>query len=292
MAEQKIEFRKVRDFGENIGDIFQFLRQEAKPFLRAFFAICGIFMLLTSVMSGLLQAQMFTGVFDTATFNRVSPFSRIFTANYFLTVLVAIVTYSSMHVTVFSYIKGYIDNGNNSPDIEQVWKLFTKNFSKVFLLTIPIHLLTIIGFLFCLVPGFYFGVVLAPFAMILIYEGLTFGEAFARCTYLIKENFWSSFGIYIVAMIIYYAAQTLIGGIVAGSAGLLTYFTTKDFKSVIGIATSFINIFGYFFYVIPLLGIALNYFTLVENKDGLGILNRIDTIGKTKINPDRGEEEF
>lgn len=292
MAEQKIEFRKIRDFGENIGEIFQFLRQEGKPFLRSFFAICGIFMLLTSVMSGLLQAQMFSGVLDPGSFRGTSPFARMFTANYFITLFVSLLAYISMQVTVFVYVKAYVQNGNTSPDIEQVWRLFTKYFSKVFLFSIPINLLTLFGFFFCIVPGVYLGVVLAPYVMILVYEDLDFGAAFSRCTYLIKDSFWSSFGIYIVAAGIYYMAQLLIGIIVGGGAGLLTYLTTNDIKSVVGIVTSFLNIFGYCFYVIPLLGIAFNYFSLAEKRDGVGILNRIDSIGQSKSNYDSGEEEF
>lgn len=292
MAEQKIEFRKIRDFGENIGDVFQFLRQEGKPFLRSFFAICGIFMLLTSVMSGLLQAQMFSGIIDPRGFRGTSPFTRIFTTSYFLTLFVSLLAYISMQVTVFVYIKAYVQNGNTSPDIDQVWKLFTKYFFKVFIFSIPINLLTLLGFVFCIVPGVYLAVVLAPYVMILVYEDLDFNAAFSRCIYLIKDSFWSSFGIYIVAAGIYYMAQFLIGIIVGGGAGLLTYFTTKDIKSVVGIVTSFLNIFGYCFYVVPLIAIAFNYFSLAENRDGLGILNRIDGIGATKPNYDRGEEEF
>ena len=41
---QKVEFRKVRDFGEVISDTFLFMKQNFKPLFKAFFYLCGFFL--------------------------------------------------------------------------------------------------------------------------------------------------------------------------------------------------------------------------------------------------------
>ena len=46
-----MELRKLRDFGENINDTFQFIRQEFKPLLKSFFAIAGVLILVTGIVS-------------------------------------------------------------------------------------------------------------------------------------------------------------------------------------------------------------------------------------------------
>jgi len=291
MAENKIEFRKVRDFGEILGEVFQFLRQEGKAFFRVFFAICGVFMLLHAVLTGWLNANVFSGALESSFSNKLT-YTKLFTANYFVTVLVSAMSYTSMQVTVFSYITAYVANGNVSPDIEQVWKMFTKYFFKVFLFTIPLYLLIVVGMLFCLAPGIYFAVVFAPFALVLINEDLDFGDAFSRCMYLIKANFWPSIGLYFVAVIIYYIAHMVIGVAVGAAAGAVAYLTTNDISSVVATVTSFLSVFGLCFYLLPLLTIAFNYFNLVEQKEGTGILNRIGSIGKGNTNQDNNEEEF
>ena len=59
MAQQKIQLRKIRDFGENFSDTFQFIREEFKPLLVSFILVAGVFMLVTAIFSGLYQKSTF-----------------------------------------------------------------------------------------------------------------------------------------------------------------------------------------------------------------------------------------
>jgi hypothetical protein len=62
--------------------------------------------------------------------------------------------------------------------------------------------------------------------------------------------------------------------------------------TTITMITSFLNIFSLCFYTIFFISAALNYFNLVEIKDGTGILNRISNIGKTKNDLENIEEQY
>ena len=298
MAEQKIELRKIRDFGLNINDSFLFLRQNLQPLLKAFFAICGVFMIGHAIFSGLYQSRM-GGVFQQLFSGRVkagqyntNPYNNIFSIEYLMVLIFLLLTFVSMKVVLASYLKFYLENEGRQPSIDDIWRIFRKYFFKVFLFSIPVYLITIIGFVFCLAPGFYFWVVLVPFCMVIVIEDTGFGTAFNRCFEIIRQNFWISIAIYLVAYLIYYVSTLIIGVLATVLVGLGAWFTTKNIGATIGIATSFLNIFSYMFYIIYFVSGALHYFTLVEQRDGTGMLQRIDTIGSGESSFDNIEEQY
>ena len=97
---------------------------------------------------------------------------------------------------------------------------------------------------------------------------------------------------YLVAVIIYYVSSGIISVVVGLVIGLAAYFTTKDIGATVGIATSFLNIFSFTFYIIYFIAAAFQYFSLAEGRDGTGILNRIENIGSDKNNFDNIEEQY
>ena len=295
MAEKRFEFQKIRDFGENISDTFLFIRQESRPLLRSFFAICAVFILLNAVVAGLFQYNFLkTMAFDpySGSIDYGARLRGVFSPLYFMTILTSVMALTSMEVALFGYIKLYTEKGNESPEIDEVWSLFKKYFLKVFFYHLPILFIIIIGTVCCLIPGVYFFTVFAPFATILVIEELSFSEAFSRCFYLIREEFWLSFGIYVIAYILYYIASMLFGGIFSGAGYLLKFLTSGSFFETQQVIQSFVNFFGLIFYIIPLTSITLHFFTLREKKDGTGIMNRIDSIGERNRNLDDSDEEY
>jgi hypothetical protein len=299
MAEQKIELRKIRDFGQNINDCFVFLRQNLKPLLKSFFAICGVFMLGQAIFNGIYQSNAMGGLFQqlisgTTRTGRYGDggLASIFSATYFLMLLFTLLTYVSMNLVLGAYLKYYLEHDREQPGIEDIWLSFRRYFSRVFFYSIPIAALTFIGAIFCLAPGIYLWVVFVPFTMVVIIEDADFGTAFSRCFEIVKENWWISFAIYLVAYIIYSVSSSIIGIIVGLFAGAAAYFTTKDVGTTVGIVTSFLNTFSFLFYIIFFICAALQYFTLAEQKDGTGILSRIDSIGSNNNNFDQADEQY
>jgi hypothetical protein len=211
---------------------------------------------------------------------------------YFFTLLFGWLTYTAMKVTLGAYIKYYTENNGAKPGIEDIWLISRKYFLKVLLYSIPIVLLTLIGYLFCLVPGIYLTVALLPFEFALIIEDASFGQAWDRCFSIIKDNFWISLAIYLVAGMIYGVSGAIIRLVVSAITGVGSLFSTASITPVAGIASSFLGIFSSIFFVIFYVSVALQYFNLVEQRDGTGILNRINTIGDSKNNFDNIEEQY
>ncbi|WP_207493335.1 hypothetical protein [Aridibaculum aurantiacum] len=280
MAQQKVDLRKVRDFSENLNDTFQFLKQNFKPLITYVLGIAGVFMLAAAILSGMYQSDTNTLFEDIFSGTRTSrqPY-EIFTGLYFLVIVFAWLTGVAMQVVITAYLKVYDELGMETPTFDQVWTEFKRYFARISIFNIPLFIVTVIGFMFCLVPGIYFAVVFAPFVAIIMNENEDFSGAFSRCFTLIKNNFWMSLGIYFVIFLISWFSSGVISFIVGLITGLISYLTTHDVKATVTIVTSVLNVFAFIFYILFFLSVTLNYYNLAERFDGTGILRRLDTLG-------------
>ena len=64
MVTKKIQFRKVREFGENISDTFSFIKQEFKPLLKSYLLIAGVLILITTLLLGVFMGSLYGGMFE------------------------------------------------------------------------------------------------------------------------------------------------------------------------------------------------------------------------------------
>lgn len=280
MAEQKVELRKTRDLSENLNDTFSFIRQNFKPLVTSFIGIAGIIMLANAIISGVYQSQaedIFKDILGRRDSMR-SPFS-IITPTYFAVILLGWINFVAMNVVIICYMKLYDISQGQSPTIQEVWEEFKRYFLKVFVYTIPVTLVIMAGFAFCLLPGIYLAVVLAPFAIAVIVEDQTFSGAWDRCFTIIKDNFWTSLGIYILVYLIYALSAGIISGVIGVLTGFISYFTTKDISTTINIATSVLGVFSFVFYIVFSVSVCLHYYNLAERHDGTGMMRRLDTLG-------------
>jgi hypothetical protein len=249
----------------------------------SFLGIAGVFMLAAAIIQGIYQNDM-TGVFEELLggISKGSPRTsgiEFFTGTYFLVFLFVWINTVAMKVAIIAYVKVYERNDGETPTMPEVWDEFKTYFFKVLLFSIPVILLILVGCVFCLVPGIYFWVVLMPFEIVLMVEGKSFSDAFSRCYVIIKNNFWQSFGIYIIAYLIYSFSSGIIGLIAGLIAGAISYFTTNDISTTISLVTSILNIFSFVFYIIFFISAILHYYSLTEQYDGTGMLKRLDSLG-------------
>lgn len=294
MVEQKTEFRKIRDFGDILNNTFVFIGQNLGPLLKSLFAICAVFMVMQAIFSGLYQYKSF-GILQEilkSTTRGSYQLREIFTVEYFIIACFPIVVFTAMQVTCAAYIKYYISHDKQTPSIDEVWAIFSRYFLKVLAYNVVLGLLMIIGFCFCLLPGIYLWVVFVPMPLIVMIEERGLQDAVRRCFFLVRDNFWSSFVVYLVSYLIYSFSGGIIGGIISVVIGLGAYLTTQNLRTTISIATSFLNIFTYAFYLVYFISVAFQYFNLTEQKDGTGILSKIESIGEGTTHFDKSEEQY
>ena len=240
-----MELRKLRDFSQNLNDTFQFIKQELKPLLGSFMAICGVFIILSGIVGGVYQQGSAKDIMKVFAGIKIKQkgIGEVFTGMYFLLIFVQFFSYILMHVVLAAYFKVYEAKGKVSPTIEEVWNKTMQYIMPLFFFSFVYTSITIISVFFCIVPFFYFAVVFAPFTMIYVMEDCSFGVGFKRCFALIKENYWMSFAIYFVAYIIYAFGASIIGAIVSIVAGLAAYLTTKDVSATVAIVSGITSIY-------------------------------------------------
>ncbi|MBO9676205.1 MAG: hypothetical protein J7577_22385 [Sphingobacteriaceae bacterium] len=292
---EKLEFRKKRDFGQVINDTFAFIRQNFKPLIKVYFTFCGLFV-LGSMLTMLLQQYKMVNIINTignGANTKGLGFSTLYGVEYFLAILFSLATYASMSVAILSYIAIYVQKGNQTPTTDEVWGFFKYYFFRVFGSSILLIILVSIAFLFCLVPGFWLFPYVAMIFPIMVIENGGLNYSFNRSFKIIKDNFWVTFGTLIVVWIIVYACMSMVilPTSLFNMIGMLTH-KTPHMSLVLTMITTVLQSLCQVFTIIPIITISLIYFSLVEQKENPGLLERISNFGNTEKPIDTRPEEY
>lgn len=289
---ETVEFKKRRDFGQVINDTFTFIRQNIKPLIKTYFTFCGLFV-LASMATLLLQQFKMVNVINTVGGMRHTRGIGLYGIEYFLSLIFSFASYSSMTVAVLSYIAIYVQKGNQTPTLDEVWGFFKYYFFRVFGSSFLLMLLLIIGFMFCLVPGFYLFPFIAMMFPIMVIENSSLSYSFSRSFSLIKENFWVTFGTLIIVWIIVYACTTLIV-LPTSLFNMLAMFSSKNpqMSLTLTLITTVLQSLCQVFTIVPIITISLMYFNLVEEKESVGLMERISNFRNTEKPIDTRPEEY
>ncbi|RDC54108.1 hypothetical protein DU508_23435 [Pedobacter chinensis] len=291
----KIEFKKRRDFGQVINDTFTFMRQNFKPLIKTYFTFCGLFVLASMASMLIYQYKMVNiiNTFGNGRSTRGLGLGNIYGLEYFLSILFSLATYASMSVAILSYIAIYVQKGNQMPTTEEVWGYFKYYFFRVFGSSIVLILMLIAGFICCLLPGFYLFPFVAMMFPIMVMENGSLGYSFSRSFKIIKDNFWITFGTLIVVWIILYACMSMVV-LPTTLFNMIGMFTSKNPKMSLSLSmiTVVLQSLCQVFTIIPVITISLSYFSLVEQKENTGLMERIAHFGNPEKPIDTRPEEY
>lgn len=291
----QLEFKKRRDFGQVINDTFTFMRQNFKPLIKTYFTFCGLFV-LASMAAMLMQQYKMVNVINTGIGNRYgqrSGLGYIYGIEYFLSILFSLATYASMSVAILSYIAIYVQKGNQTPTTDEVWGYFKYYFFRVFGNSLLLILMLGVAFLFCLVPGFWLFPFVAMMFPIMVIENGSLGYSFNRSFKIIKDNFWVTFGTLVVVWIIVTACMSLVV-LPTSILNMVTMFTSKTprMNVTLTMITTVLQSICQVFTIIPIITISLIYFSLVEQKENPGLMERISNFGNNEKPVDTRPEEY
>lgn len=295
MAE-KVEFRKIREFGELIGDTFLFIRQNFKPLSKAFIYICGIFILggiVTSILTQLqlvdLQSTSYTGSYRNNPFN---IFAKI-GFQYILTIVFTILSYTSMYITILSYIALYVQKGNVAPTVEEVWSYFKFYFFRILGSGIVMSIFGGLCFVCCIIPGIYVFPAITIFFPIMVVENGNLGYSFNRSFTLLKDEWWITAAVIIIIWIIAYACMFLVQvpAIIVAMVGAFTH-AANPLSKTYAFLVSILQYLASIFTIIPLICGTLIYFNLVERKESSGLMDRIGSLGQAADQTNIQPEEY
>jgi len=297
----KIELAKTRDFGEIISDSFMFVRENIGPLVKCFFIFCGFFILAAIVSSTLQQAKMMGTInnFNPDDYSSVSSpfdvFSRFLSFEFFLAMLFQFLMYITLMITVISYMAIYKAKGNQPATPEEVWGYIKYYFLKIAGSSILIAIMMVIGFVCCVIPGIWLYPIFSLIFPIMIIENTGFGYAFSQSFRIIKDNWWVTFGVLFVMGIII----SIMAAIVVMPASLITVGSVLlhpskglHLSTPLVILTTSLSALSHIFYILGGVSVTLCYYSLTEQKDSTGLMDRINQMGNDTPDTNLPGEEY
>lgn len=283
---QQINFKENRDFGQVFNTTFAFIKQNFKPLFKAILSFVLPFAFIYGIVQGMMQMDMFSFLdrsymYDTRSASDV--FSKML-MYYGLLILFAGISYTMLVATVYSYICLYIEKGLNNFSAGDVWEkiksIFFKTLGANFLFILVVGAATMILFFTIGLSGLYMATSLSFMFIIAIFERKNVGEAFSRSFKLTHKRFW-----WTLLLLITLTIMIAIVNMVFGIPNMIITFSisfnqggSETMKYVQAALTIVSSIVGIILYSIPLIALAFQYFSIVEEHEGKGLEERINMI--------------
>lgn len=311
-----IEFQRLRDFSMKVNATFEFVKQNFKSLAKSILVIAGPPALLGSfVMGNFLEEFMnFSQMLGRAG-GATQATNYFASADFWLQILLLMVlglfSFVFTLATINNYIILYGEKKTNQIEIPEVWARVRETFWMYFLNSIFFGILALIAYVVLVVPVvllatispwlIFFGILFLIAALFYLvfstsltfficgYEKKGFFDSIARSFYLVRDKWWSTFGLisvlYIIVMVISYVFmvpyyivifstslhQSSPDSFAAPSDTLL--LVTKIFFTLYYLAQILL-------YTLPNVGIAFQYFNLVELKEAKGLMKDIENFGQ------------
>jgi hypothetical protein len=280
---QPVELRRIRDFGEIINDSFAFLKENFKPLFTSLFAIVGFFVVAGAATTAFTQMSLIgtmNGAGASDTYQSTRSFatygiSAVFNA------IILVLGQLSIYLVTLSYMALYLEKKGKSPTLPEVWGFYKYYFLRILGSGFVTTLLFVVGFVLCVLPGFYLMVPLSIIFPIIVIENASFGYAFNKAFRIIKDSWWTIFGVIFVTTFIIGILGSLASVPLSLISTLRLFLSLKSFTLPLIIAFSAMQNILLLTYTLPAIAITLCYFSVSEQKDGTGILNRIEMFGKS-----------
>ncbi|MCK6648319.1 MAG: hypothetical protein L6Q66_01575 [Bacteroidia bacterium] len=310
MNTEKINFKVSRDFGETFNVSVKFLRQNFRSFFGSIILIAGPLILIAAVSGAFYQSNALTMMSPKRILmNDADPFAQ-FGLTYFLFIIASLLSHLALLGTTFAYMVAYQEKGPGNITTGDVSRILFRNTGRIiggfFLYTLLIIIavaiiVLIIAGLSAIAPALgilmgtllFFGLlVISPpfmwqfsvFYLAAMQNDIGVTDAMSKTRSVMKDNFWWTWVIVVCSLI----AIAIVGMVFAMPQFIyqmiLMVSNIKDgtgeisipFIIVSSICTFFVQVVYSIYYVIS----GFHYYSLAEKKDGEGLLERIDEIGK------------
>lgn len=317
-----IELRRKRDFGQKINIVFEFLRQNFKGLFKSLILIAGAPILMAS----LFVSSYYSTIMSRAIGAQTNPqlLTDFFTPALFIEAFGMLIFMLAAYTTAVSVINNFLleyESAHGGPiTVQVVWKRVAQTLPRYFGTTILLIIFVIMVVIVALAPGIllldaspalggfmifagvifymYLIVKIVPIFCVRGFESHGFIESIRRSFYLTKGKWWSTLGILMILTLIQVFASYIFM-----IPGYIIFFI-KMMHSIgngappqiqdLGFAYEVIMLIFYaanfLLYALPLLGVAFQYFNLVELKDATGLMSKINQIGESPGAPTTHED--
>lgn len=306
-----IQLFQQRDFGDKINVTFQYITQNFRSLGLALLYIVGPVALLAGIATGVFQSNMLDlgNMAKNGDYDSDNPFGAgyamalsFFSPAFWFTMLftllailvVSLVTYAHMKVYARKTSPGTLALNQPGPvdiSVTEVWEEMQPLIGRSFVISVLGSIITFVAALFFFIPGIYVGIVMSLALAVTTFEGTDFGQTWNRCFALIRDKWWSTFGLIFVMGLI----SGVVGLLFTLPAGILSFLITakllpdmSGFWLILGnvVATVGSTLLRSLIYV----AVGFQYTNLVERQEGRGLLSAIDSIGTAPTQPRASDE--
>ena len=269
MAEKEIQFRKKRELGDILTDSFLFLKQEYKPVFSLVLVYVLPFLILYGIVQVYVQMKVFV-LFDLSDPESIMKNIGPFYANLFLVSLFGVFVQSLLIGTYYSYIDFYVKKGKGNFELSEIKPLLFSNSLLALSAGIVVYLLVVAGAVLCFVPGIYFANTFSLVAIILIFERNGLGKAMVRSRYLVHSQWWNTFLLNIIGMIILFTVSFIlsipntVAGITTTIGNIKSGGEHFDYPTWYWISIGIASVISSLLWLVPYTFWALQYFNLDE----------------------------
>jgi len=285
-----IDFKKDRNFDQVLQDGFNFLKYNFKSIIKYFWQLNTLWIILFVLFSLFyvyFTLNKFSTAFSDLNNGTIENPNRFDGVNLIYTFFIWFFTFR-IYLTVFGYIHSYITN-HGEVKIEDIQEFIEqKNFLKYAGLSIIISFMVILGLILLIIPGIW---VLVPVSLMIpafFLDTDSISEAIDKGFSYAKHNWWFSFGILLVMIIVILFISYLINLpiIIYGMSKTIIAIKDSNPDAITGIVKDPVIIFFSFLstllrYFLVLIQISIGtvlYYTVKERHTGVGSLEKLEQL--------------
>jgi hypothetical protein len=322
-----IDLHQTRDFSRKMNATFEFIKQNFKPLTKSILYISGPPMLIASLLMGTMYNDFMRLTIGAAANQDTSGFESLFSVSFWLQVALMVVFFLVSSVLIVATINNYVilydEKKTNQIEVDEVWRRVRETFMMYLGTMIQLSLLILVGGAALAVPVFYastismaitvlgfmglfiglFYVLYGTSFMFLIrgYEKKGFLDSLVRSLYLVRGKWWSTFGLIFILSMIGSTVSSIffipwyIMVLTTSFHNISTGTSSEPGVTFQLISTTLLTLYylaQMILYAFPYVGIAFQYFNLVERKEARGLISQIDSIGQADPGASSGNEDF
>lgn len=323
-----INFHQTRDFSRKMNVTFEFAKQNFKPLAKSILVIAGPPILIASLFMGTFVGDIFSFSALTAQNGSADAMTdKFLSAQFWMQIGVMMIFFLISGVTAIATVNNYLvlyeEKKSNKIEVHEVWERvrqsFWMNFGTMilfgllglvsyFILAVPMVVLAAIspwliffGFIIMFCGIFYVFVGASMVFIIRTYEKIGFFDALMRSFKLIQGKWWSTFGLlFILSMVVGMVSYAIImpwyivtitntiHDVSSGSVGE----PSETYQVMTTVVFSVYYLVQMVLYAFPNIGLAFQYFNLVERRESRGLMNQISAIGQAPTSSASSEEQY
>lgn len=277
-SQQKINLLRVRDFTSNFSTIIEFTKQNYSSILKG---ICYV------IVIGVITVTYFFTSMNT-NMNKVADITDIhevlaiykswrFPVGFITLCLMSLI----INTFVICYISKYDESDSGIVNISSVWKKVSQVIIPLLVYSIIYGIIISFGFVLCLIPGIILAIFFTFYSYIYVVEKLSLVDTFKRSWKLVKDSWFTIFGIQLIIGIVILIITFLVNFSLS-SLRVIGTTTSSEFLGgdiFLYITNLIINTISMLLSPIPTIATGILYYSCRADVDKIETNDNIKNIG-------------